>query len=502
MMRQPCSLVWFLAGLALHAGVLLRAQAEALPPVIESVYPAGGRIGTDFPVQVRGAWPDWPVAVRAVVQGVTVTPGADPGNFQVRVEANTPVGPTLLRFFTAGGASDPVQFVISDTAEILEPDDAPAASSTVIVRLLPATLNGRLMASDELDAWLFPVTAPTQISAKMAALSLDAPLRATLTLLDGQGQTVTVSADVPGRDPSLSAALNRPGLYRLQVGFRQSAVADGAADAAAGVDALYRVTLRGEAIIEIPPDPIEELGPLDPNILRPETSPNLFDLPVSIRGFVSPAGDRDRYGFTAGALQRYEIRLATASIGSPLNGLIEIADSTGDILASAAGPDAELTWVAPNDGEYVIWVSEVAGGGGTTSLYDLEISAPEPELNALISTHTLRLAPGSSTNLSLSVVVPPDFRTLMTVSAEGLPRGVAMTAGPLAPGLHSTTPTLTVAADAPPTNCPIRLTVFAADPRRPEIIPARAAIQGRHAPPDGLLVNRTDRLWLTVLPPE
>ena len=493
-----------LAGLAVLAAPFLRALGEAVAPAIESVYPAGGRVGTEFPIEVSGTWPEWPVAVRAAVDGVTVSPGPRPGAFQVRVAASAPAGPTLLRFFTAGGAGDPVQFVLSDTPEILEPEEGQENAAAPIVRSLPATLNGRLRDPDEVDAWLFPVASPTQISVTMAALSLDVPLVATLTLLDGEGQTVTVSADAPGRDPSLTAALNRPGLYRLLVGFRSGMAANAEAGliSLAGADAIYRVTLRGESIIETPEDPTNNLGPLDPNILRPETAASQYDLPVSIRGFISPAGDRDRYGFTARALERFDIGLATARIGSPLNGLIEIADGSGEILASAIGPDASLSWVAPNDGEYVVWVSEVAGGGGSACLYDLEIGAPEPELNAGVNTHTLRLPPGASTNLTLAVVVPLDYGALMTVSAEGLPPGVSVTAGPLAPGLHSTTPTLIIASDTPPTNCPIRLTVFAADPTRPQTVPARATIQGRHAPPDGLLINHTDQIWLTILPPE
>ena len=112
-----------LAGLAVLAAPFLRALGEAVAPAIESVYPAGGRVGTEFPIEVSGTWPEWPVAVRAAVDGVTVSPGPRPGAFQVRVAASAPAGPTLLRFFTAGGAGDPVQFVLSDTPEILEPEE-------------------------------------------------------------------------------------------------------------------------------------------------------------------------------------------------------------------------------------------------------------------------------------------------------------------------------------------------------------------------------------------
>ncbi len=471
-------------------------------PAVDFVYPAGGQVGSEFELRAPGRWPEWPPGVWTSSPDVRVTPSRSVGAFKVEIASEATVGPSLLRFFASGGADQPVQFVISDTPELVESEEGEASDGGVTVRTLPVTCNGRIMEEDEEDVWVLPITAPVQFSAELAARSLDSPLLATLVLTDETGQTVTMSEDVTSRDPVLSLALERAGVYSLRVSARDIGGGETGDSFGAGPGALYRLRITTEVIVPVPVDDTNWLGPLSTNILRAPTSPNQFELPVSIRGFISPAGDQDRYLFNAKAEERFDISLATVSVGSPLNGQLELHDSEEALIEFVEGPEPYLSWVAPNDGQYVVWVSAAGGGGGGGQYYDLEISAPAPELSGLLDAHAIRLRAGSETNLFLALRRPSEFGTAITLQPDNLPKGVNVLARPIAGNEDRIPVTVRVAPEAKPANQPIRLTLFAADPSFPLFVSAKGQIRGRHAALDELLVNATEDIWLTILPRE
>lgn len=485
--------------LAVLLAGLAGAEGRAAAPSIEFLHPPGGQAGTTVEVHAAGAWPEWPVAVWAAAAGVTFESQAEPGHFRVRLAPETPAGPVLLRFHTPHGASPPVQFVVGRVPEITVTNEPGSTAGGRIVPSLPVTLNGRMTTSGETDTWLLPVSDPIRLSAVLRARSLDSPLEANLALFGPEGGTLTLSAEGPGRDPTLSAVLSRPGLYVLQVTERPGGVTAGDGFARTG-GGSYRLKLRSEFLPAGPFEPVA--GPFDTDTvyLTPTRAVRWVDLPATIRGFINPPGDQDVYGFAARAQERFTFRLATTRVGSPLDGFLELLDEAGEVLVEARGPDPELAWVALNAGSYRVRVSDASSGGGAGHFYDLEMESPRPNLEARLETHTLQAGPGDTLPLRLTLRRPAGFGGVLTVGALDLPRGTSLTSAVLPPGLETVVLTLRVSTAAPPANQPFQIVLNTADPSFGAIAPAAAPIQGRYTPAGDLLINETDRIWLTVLP--
>ena len=144
-------------------------------PTVNTLYPAGGRPGTSFPLTVTGAvgkaapsvWTDHP--------GITFKPGAKPNLYEVSLAADTPPGPHLVRFYNAEGPSLPKTFMVGaptvNEATDTEPNDDAHATAQALAAL-PVTVNGRLDKAGDADASIDPLSAP-DIRAAVARSSFE-----------------------------------------------------------------------------------------------------------------------------------------------------------------------------------------------------------------------------------------------------------------------------------------------------------------------------------------
>jgi hypothetical protein len=491
----------FRVGWALAAGLgslsVLRAAELAtthlVPPRIAFHYPAGGRAGTRFELTVGGAWPAWPIQGQVLTPGILLEPTETEGRFQVVIAPDVPPGPVLLWFYNEQGAAAPRQFVVGTARELTE-NEALSAARGAAVPETPIALNGRLLAPDETDAWLLPVTRPVRLEARLRARQLDSPLIARLALLGGQTKPLLATNGTARTDPVLRAELKLPGLYTLHV-----SAATNAGPAAFGPAAVYRLELAAEVIAPPPTNGVVR-KPLSTGILRPLVSRNVLDPPQTIRGFINPHGDVDVYGLETRALERHPLHLATGG-EPPFVARLKIVAADGATVVEETGAEIDLDWVTPETGRYRLEVSAADGGGNPGCVYQLSVGARAPHFEALIATNRFRLRPGGAAAFSLRVSRPPDNESVLTLSADGLPPGVRLDAVTLMPRMSVAPGRLSAAPDAAPVITSFRLNLLPLSDVLPTDFSVTGVVQGRHAPPGALLINETADFWLTLLPP-
>lgn len=471
------------------------------PPGFDYLLPAGGARGTSFPVFTAGRLDPWPVKVWTDDPGLVFKPMDDKGQFRVEVGAGTTPGPHLCRLYRPEGASAPFLFMVGETPELMEWELAEKPGRGALIPRLPVTINGRLKKPGETDAFWLTLEASHTLRAVVHAQRLDLPLVAALSLTDEQGVALASSVETPGGDPEFSCLIKRTGNYRLLLkAGGEAAKRDprfGESDAA-----VYRLGLSSERF-EPPLVDESQPNPATPEteILRPFQYAQQVVFPCTVHGHIATPAEQDRYVFEARQGQQFPIALQAASLGSPLAGVLKVLDGAGNaLIQSAPAANPGLNWTAPADGEYTLVIADANSRGGLTYSYQLELGPPRLYVAATVSGHAFRVQPGAAVEVPVEVVRPRRHEAILLLVALDLPEGV--TAGPgLAPSEGGEVRiVLTAGAAAPPANQPFRIVLTSPDPL---ITPGATALAGwppRYAAPGQLLINQTDRIWLTVLP--
>src|SRR5437867_2197074 len=96
------------------------SNANAIPPPLEYLFPAGGQQGASVVVSVGGKIDPWPAKVWTDCAGINFAPATNQNSFAVHISKDVPLGPHLVRIYTEDGASEPRCFVVGDREEQLE----------------------------------------------------------------------------------------------------------------------------------------------------------------------------------------------------------------------------------------------------------------------------------------------------------------------------------------------------------------------------------------------
>ncbi len=150
-------------------------------PYLETIFPLGGRRGTENTVAVTGANLE-------TVESI-----------QVSIGAETPTGEQSLRVQTPSGlATNARPFAIGKWAEMLEtePNNTTGNANAVTT---PITLNGKIDKSDDIDRFSFEIEEPQLLVFEVEALKLSSKLDALLTLY-GPGKPMGASEDMAWSD--------------------------------------------------------------------------------------------------------------------------------------------------------------------------------------------------------------------------------------------------------------------------------------------------------------
>ena len=102
-------------------------------------------------------------------------------------------------------------------------------------------------------------------------------------------------------------------------------------------------------------------------------------LPATMVGTIMAPGDKDRYEFDGKSGEDVVFEVVASKLGSRLESLLALSDSSGRLLAEAGrhdnSPDATLAYRLPQDGKYTLTISDREGSGGKDDYYRVDAGA-------------------------------------------------------------------------------------------------------------------------------
>lgn len=213
-------------------------------PLLETVYPAGGRAGTTVTVALAGARLGAVRSIRSDIPGARAV-AAEGGAFRIEIPAATTPGAYDLWAVTDGGIAGPRAFRVGvrpESAELEPVAEMPAKAKSAPVDLsetvqtvpLGATVNGRIAAAGDRDFYRFRARRGQRVLIECWAERIDSRLRPVLDLSDATGRPVAAARLGVGTDPILDFRVPADGEYQVRVDDLVSA---------GGADYVYRLDL-------------------------------------------------------------------------------------------------------------------------------------------------------------------------------------------------------------------------------------------------------------------
>ena len=199
-------------------------------------------------------------------------------------------------------------------------------------------------------------------------------------------------------------------------------------------------------------------------------------LPLAFNGIIETGGDVDCFKFAAKKGEVYEVECYARRIRSELDPVMNIYHADGRGIAGnddSRGPDSYMRFSVPDDGEYIVRVTDHLQRGGADFVYRIEFSPVAPQLSLGIP----RVARYSQYRQTIFVPRGNRFATLISATRanfggeivlEGndLPAGVTMICEPMAANLNVMPVVFEAAADAPIDGQLVEFTGRHADPNQ------------------------------------
>jgi len=380
--------------------------ARAAPPGFESIFPAGGQIGTRVECTVAGkglegssllAWSNRP--------GVVLLAGEKPKKFIATLAKDAKPGPCLVRFYTNDGSSPPRVFEIGNLPEHLEkePNDAFTEAKSAEPRM-NAVINGVLEKSGDVDTHAIRVQKGKAIMLELHGYALGSPMDPALRLLDSRGVEIRGAHDSHNLDPRLSYTPGTDGPLFVQIlAFAHPPAADVALKGSASH--VYRLLITDEAP-------------------KPATNePKVLTLPAAIQGLLAKPREEDVFILTV----KKGDELALAVHSRAFDALLRIDDSDGKMITQSddgESSDPSLRWKAPKDGEFKIVVGDRFHGGSPEHAYELSAKPFTPTLTAMLDTHAYRVEAGKDVEVKITVKFNGTFAAKLQAKALDLPPGL------------------------------------------------------------------------------
>jgi hypothetical protein len=382
----------------------------------------------------------------AAGHGVTAAAQARDRKIRFTLAQDAPLGPVPFRIATAQGGTGSRAFVVGQYRELLERE--PGLRSTEAAHVtLPVTINGRIQADGDVDRYRVDLKAGELFSAEVMAARLGGPidtnvfsgqfgnppsdiacsiLDASLRVLGPDGRLVADAEDTFGADPALEFTAPKDGSYVVvlnhlaNLGMPQF---------------VYRLTLSHSplayhAMPELPAG-MSEQAEQEPN--ETAAAATGVALPGALAGGFARPGDVDTYRFSLRKGENWRFEAWSQRLGSPTDATLALLDPAGKMLANnddgAAGTrDPALFFTVPADGEYLLQIQDAGGSrlGDRRLRYRIEAAPQPPEFRAELATEFLDLGTGKGGDVDVSLTRLGGFAGTVTVSAEGLPEGVAV----------------------------------------------------------------------------
>jgi hypothetical protein len=417
---------------------------------------------------------------------------------RMTIAADAAPGPRAWRIWTAQGASGSLPFVVGDLPEIVE-NELESSDRAPQPLTLPLTVNGRIFPREDVDVWRFPLRAGEVLSARVDAQRLGSPLDPWVEALDETGLRLAEAAPAPGCDARVVFAAPRDGIYAIKIhdvnvkggqaytyrltlttgpsvtavfplgGRRGTTVAftrEGIGlsqsespvclprEGAGGGPQAANVAFAdgGTAAVEI--DDLPEAVEAEPNDTAAQAGPLT---PGSVaNGRIQEAGDVDLWGATLEQGQPYRIELRAKRLGSRLDAVVSVVDSSGKELArgeTASGPlgDPVLTFRPPSTAGYFIRIRDrFRSRGGTALGYRLVLRpAPADDFELFVATDTLSVPRGGAAKFKMEIERAGGFNGPIALNVEGLPPGISVAGTSVGPNARAVELTFKAEPSAP-----------------------------------------------------
>jgi pre-peptidase len=138
-----------------------------------------------------------------------------------------------------------------------------------------------------------------------------------------------------------------------------------------------------------------------------------FKVPMACGGVIGKPGDLDFFKFAATKGQVIDLRVFARQLGSPLDAQISVHRADGNAFASnddSGGPDSYVRVTIPDDGEYLVAISDQLRQGGVDYAYRIEVTPVIPSLTVGL--------PERNQYVDTTLSVPQGNRLAALVSAQ------------------------------------------------------------------------------------
>ena len=517
------------SGFILLSCLILYSAADAAPPNVTHLYPAGAQRGTMTDITAGGAL-DQTTQWWASGKGVAVQPVKDKGKLAITVAADAVPGVYWLRPYDDSGAGPLRPFIVGMLPEVLEqePNDEPKKPQLLATSCV---VNGKLAKANDVDCFAIAAKkGQTLVASLEANRTLKSPMDGVLQLVSADGFVLAQNNDFHGLDPQVAFAVPKDGTYIARV-FAFPSQPDSSIRFAGAETYIYRLTLTTEgfadyafplAVSRAKPADVDVIGWNIPESLRTlpaaetlfhpklanpfrvtlEPHPVLTAAnpaavpPFSISGRLEKPGAVAAFPFTPKKGQPLTVQVQSHAFGLPLAPVVRVYAAADKQIVRAEPPtlasDTTLSFTPSVDAIHTVEVTDLYGGGGPRHAFLLRVVPVEPDCELTVAADRFTVTPGKPTTVPVKVVRKNGFTKPVEVLAEGLPESVTVKIeAPVKPDPALVTLSIT---SEKPVSAPFRLVG-----RVKEEPPFTRTVRFVPATPD--LGEPTADLWLTVLAP-
>jgi hypothetical protein len=469
--------------------VLGRFAVESLQagtPRCLALTPAGCQRGAEITLSGRGSNLDDFQTIQFDEPGFDVEVlKAEKGRFEAKVKVGAQVrtGEHHCRVVTASGVADVRAFLVTPFPMVAELEDK-AVPGKVQPLVLGTTVYGQVQ-NEDVDRFEVELKKGQRLSVEVFASKLQTQqINDTLlqiTKADGSQVIEVDDGSFSQQDPIVSVVVPEDGKYvvslkestnaglgespyLMSIGTFPRPVVAYPLGGQAGQELPLRLIGDASGVIEktvklpeqerdafevytedaqLAPQPTLVRVSAFPNVLEEEPNQDIVKAPATalsppfaLNGVLSEKGDVDAFKFTAKKGQEFDLNVYARKLRSPVDTVIAVHDAKGARLGlndDGGHPDSYLRWKAPADGEFVVTVQDQLQRGGPDYAYRVEVTAPQAKVGLWLPEMILNnnqerravVVPRGNRYATLVRAKRTDFAGDVTVSAEGLPQGVA-----------------------------------------------------------------------------
>lgn len=383
----------------------------------------------------------------------------------ISAEPECAIGSHPFRLLGAHGFSELQTLRVGPFPVIME-QDRPSRETAIELSNRNQSLCGTLEDGDY-DRYVVELKRGQQFSAEVEAMRLGGPLLdAVLQVTAPSGELIAASDDgyLFRQDPAISFTANEPGAYTIEVhestygGSQDSHYVlhlgefplAGVAFPAGGqigrslqVEFLPQYGTLGQTLVQnvtvddanfrlfasrgnvLSPTPTPFRVSSFPNVFEPQDSsgsihtetPSVrpFRPPVAFNGLLEADGDVDQFGLLAEAGEQWQLEVFADRIGSPVDSVLSIVDSSGRLVMRNDdwdSHDSRLEFHVPESDVYQVRIEDKLQAGSPTAVYRIEVTALEPELVAFLP------RPERTSQRNQTVSVPQGNRALTRIGVR------------------------------------------------------------------------------------